>query len=77
MTPPSESEKELARMGRRAALILAGSMLLWLGAQFLGGRLGWDLRLAFVFDLLAFVGVLWALWITYQVYRRRRADRDP
>ncbi len=70
-----DTERRLAREGRRAALIMAGAMLGWLGAQFLGGRLGWDVRLAFAFDLLAMAGLFWALWITFRVYRQRRAER--
>lgn len=75
MNDDRDTEKRLARQGRRAALVMAGSMLIWLGAQFLGGRLGWDIRLAFAFDLLAFAGLVLALWMTFQIYRERRAGR--
>lgn len=54
---------------------MAASMLIWLGAQLLGGRLGWDPRAAFAFDLLAMAGLLVALWMTFQVYRARQAER--
>ena len=72
MASDTETDRMLARRGRRAALIMALTVLGWLGAQFLGGRLDWDVRLAFVFDALAMAGLLAALWVTFQIYRQRR-----
>ena len=72
MADDQDTDRQLARRGQRAALIMALTVLSWLGAQFLGGWLGWDVRLAFVFDLLAMAGILAALWITFQIYQQRR-----
>lgn len=63
-----------ARKGRTAALVIAGTMLLWMGAQVLGGALGWPVRYAFLFDFAALAGLFWALVVTYQVWQDRRSD---
>jgi len=62
----------MARQGRIAALVIAGTMLLWLGAQWLGGWLGLPDRYAFLFDFAALAGLFWALVVTYQIWRARR-----
>ena len=56
----------------RIALVLVVTMGLWLVAQNLGGRLGWDVRLAFLFDLAALAGFAYALFGTYRIWRQRR-----
>ena len=61
-----------ARAARRAALVLAATGLLWIGAQILGGRLGWDTRTAFLFDLAALAGFTWALVTTWRIWRGRQ-----
>lgn len=75
MPKSKREDQRLARQGRRAALIMAGAMLLWLGALALGRQFGWDPRLAIAFDLAAMAALIWGLWITVQVYRARRAER--
>ena len=70
----SEQDKYLARQARMVALVLAGTTLLWLGAQWLGGRIGLDARYVFLFDLAALAGFIWALVVTYQIWRKRRED---
>ncbi|MEM9754690.1 MAG: DUF5337 domain-containing protein [Pseudomonadota bacterium] len=69
-----KDERKLARRTRHAALIIALSMGYWIAAQMLGARLGWDPRLAFVFDIAAILALIWALWIVFQIYRARRNE---
>ena len=57
---------------RLVALVLAGTMILWMGAQWLGGAMGWQTRYVFLFDLAALAGFIWALVVTYQIWRRRQ-----
>jgi hypothetical protein len=45
------------------------------GGQFLGGQLGLPIRLAFLFDLAAIAALVWALIVTYWVWKARRAER--
>jgi hypothetical protein len=50
-------------------------MVLWMGASFLGGQLGLPPRFAFLFDLAAIAALVWALIVTYWVWKARRAER--
>ena len=67
-----EQEEALARQGRIAALVIACAMCLWLGAQFMGAKLGWPARYVFLFALAALAAFFWALVVTYQIWRKRR-----
>ena len=69
---PPETER-LKRDARLIAFVIAGTMLAWMGAQWLGGRLGWEPRFAFLFDLAALAAFVWALVVTYQIWRRHQA----
>ena len=69
---PNPSDLKRAAQARLVGLVLVGTMVLWLGAQWLGGRLGWETRYVFLFDLAALAGFLWALVVTYQIWRGRR-----
>lgn len=71
---PNDEDRALARKARRAAIVIAGAMLLWMGLQYLGARLGWSPYLVFAFDLLAALALIWALAVTYTVYRARRKN---
>jgi Family of unknown function (DUF5337) len=62
----------LARQQRLVAFVLAGTMIAWVGLQWMGGVMGWDARYAFLFDLAALAGFIWALVVTYQIWRQRR-----
>jgi hypothetical protein len=47
-------------------------MVAWMAAQWLGGRLGWEARFAFLFDLAALAAFIWAFVVTWRVWRARR-----
>ncbi|RVT83950.1 hypothetical protein DXV76_09570 [Rhodobacteraceae bacterium CCMM004] len=64
----------LARQARLVAVVIAATMLLWMGAQFVGGRLGLATRWVFLFDLVALAAFFWALAATYNIWRRKRRD---
>ena len=72
MTKPGPQEMRNARSARTVAVVLAVTMLLWMGVQVVGGEMGWNARYAFLFDLAALAAVLWALVVTYQIWRARR-----
>ena len=69
-----EEERQLAKTARMVAIVIAVTMLLWLGAQWLGPRLGLAGEYAFLFDLAALAAFFWALVVTYQIWRKRRED---
>ena len=65
----SDHDKAQARQGRIAAAVIAGAGVLWVGAQWLGTELGWSNRTLVFFDLAALAAFIWALVVTYQIWR--------
>ncbi len=57
---------------RLAALILGGTMILWMGAQWLGGQMGWPVRFVFLFDMLAGAAFVWTMVVTWRLWRSRQ-----
>ncbi len=74
--PHNAEELILARRARMVAIVIAVTMLLWMAAQWAGARYGWAPRFAFLFDLAALAGFIWAMTVTYQIWRRRRDMRQ-
>jgi len=70
-----ERDTELARKGRMAAMVIAGTALFWILATLLGGQFGLTQRTRALFDLMALGGVVWALWMIYQLWRLRQGDK--
>ena len=70
--PPSEAERGRLRQIRTAAIVMAATMVLWVGGQYIGGQLGWPVRFAFLLDLAAIAALVWAMIVTYLVWRARR-----
>lgn len=71
-TRPDPADVQRAAKVRLVAIVLVGTMLLWMAAQFLGGHLGLETRFVFLFDLCAIAAFVWALVVTYQIWRGRR-----
>ena len=61
-----------ARQARLAALVLAGTMVAWMAAQWLGGHFGWEARYVFLFDLMAIAAFVWTMAVTWRLWRSRR-----
>lgn len=70
MTP--EQDRHLARQARLVSVVLAVTMILWMGAQWLGGQMGLETRYAFLFDMAAMAAFVWALIVTTRIWRARR-----
>jgi len=70
--PVSASDRAIARGGRMVALVIAGTMILWMGAQWLGGRLGLDPSYAFLFDLAALAALFWSLVVIARLWRQQK-----
>lgn len=66
------SEAQQARQGRIAALVIAGAMLFWIVAQVLGPKLGIPGRYALLIDFAVLAALVWAMVVTYQIWRKRR-----
>ena len=71
-----QSDKAQARKGQTVGLVIAGTMLIWLGANWIGPRLGLPDRYVFLFDFAALAAFFWAMVVTYQIWRASRADDD-
>ncbi|WP_168219796.1 DUF5337 domain-containing protein [Pseudotabrizicola formosa] len=70
--PDPKRDMSTAHKARLVAFVLAGTMVLWMGAQFVGGQMGWDPRYVFLFDFAAIAAFFWALVVTYQIWRSRQ-----
>lgn len=72
MTGRDERDMVLARQARLAGVVMAVAMVLWMGAQWIGGQMGWQPRFVFLFDFAALAAFIWALVVTYRIWRARR-----
>lgn len=72
--PDPDQDRQNALQSRLVALVIAGTMILWVGAQWLGGIFGLQARFAFLADLAALAGFTWALLVTYRIWRRRQKN---
>ena len=73
--PGNAKDEASKRQGRLIALVIAGTAILYVAAQFIGGQLGLATRYFILFDLLALAGFLWALIVTFQIWRTSRDDQ--
>ncbi|HQY45116.1 MAG TPA: DUF5337 family protein [Paracoccaceae bacterium] len=69
---PSAEDLARARQGRLVALVIAWAMILWLGAQWVGGRIGLDPSYAFLFDLAALAALIWSLAVIARLWRHQK-----
>lgn len=67
----SEGQGKTGQAGRRLALIIAGTGILWLLATILGAEQGWSNRTRALFDLMALAGFGWAFWTAISLWRAR------
>lgn len=69
--PDRDNARQTALQVRLVAIVLAGTMILWIGVQWLGAQYGWEARFAFLADMAAGAAFLWALVVTFRIWRRR------
>ena len=72
----SDQERQTARKARMVAVVIVATMVLWMGAQFLGGKIGLPSRYVFLFDFAAIAALIWALIVTNQIRQARRNGQD-
>ncbi|MCO4778015.1 MULTISPECIES: DUF5337 domain-containing protein [Lentibacter] len=72
MAVSSDQDQKQARAGRVVSLVIAGAMVLWLAAQWLGPQLGLPGRYALLIDFAAIGALVWALVVTLQLWRKRQ-----
>ncbi|MEM9392571.1 MAG: DUF5337 family protein [Pseudomonadota bacterium] len=73
MMKPNDPE-DLARVmqARTAAIVVAATMVLWIGANFAGRELGLPVRYVFLFDFAALAAFFWALVVGVKLWRARQ-----
>jgi hypothetical protein len=73
--PAPDNDPVQAGQVRLVAVVLAATMALWMFLSWAGGFYGWQARYAFLIDFLALAAFGWALYVTYRIWRVRRAGR--
>lgn len=74
MTMSDKQDRALARKGQTVGLVIAGTMLVWLAANWLGPQLGLPGRFALLIDFAALAALFWAMVVIYQIWQARQAD---
>ena len=67
-----DTEKALAQQGRTVALVIAGSMLFWIVAQWIAPKLGMPGRYALLIDFAVLAALFWSMVVTYKIWRTRQ-----
>lgn len=70
----SEDEQKLQRKTRMVSVVIAVTVIVWLGAQYIGKSYGLAGRYALLFDFAALAAFFWSLVVIYQVWRQRREN---
>ena len=71
----AERDRAIAAKGRHVAVVIAGSMVLWLGAQAIGGYMGLPGRYALLFGFAALAALIYAGVNILQLWRMRRDSK--
>ncbi|MEJ6710100.1 MAG: DUF5337 domain-containing protein [Amylibacter sp.] len=61
---------------RIASIVIIVTMVVWMGASWIGGQIGLPTRFAFLFDLIALAAFFWALVVLFQAWRKRQTKKD-
>ena len=69
---PPQHDHIQAKKGRTAGLVIAGSMLVWLGMQWAAVELNMSSRYMLLLDLAVMAAMVWSLVVTFQIWRTRR-----
>ncbi|MGH1578308.1 DUF5337 domain-containing protein [Planktotalea sp.] len=70
-----DTDAALAKQGRTVALVIAGSMLIWILAPWLGPKLGMPGRFALLIDFAVLAALVWSMVVTYQIWRKRQKTK--
>ena len=69
---PANDDQDVAKTGRLVAIVIAATMILWIGAQWAGGQAGLHPSYAFLFDLIALAALFWSLVVIWRLWQRRK-----
>lgn len=71
MAVPSDQRADVGQV-RLIALVAAGTMLGWMGFQWLGGQMGWPAKYILLADLSAAAAFIWVMVAALRIWRRRQ-----
>jgi hypothetical protein len=69
-----EQDMAMARQARLVAVVFVVTIVVWFVAQLIGAQIGLQARYALLLDLAALAAFIWGLVVTYQIWRKRRAE---
>ncbi|GGE04093.1 hypothetical protein SAMN05421774_101715 [Gemmobacter megaterium] len=69
--PPTDAAA-FARQMRVVGAVIAATTVLWLVLGEIGRQYGWDGRYALLIDLAALAAYVWAMFVAWQLWRKRR-----
>ena len=72
-----QDDRALARKGQTVGLVIAGTMVIWIAAQWIGPAMGLPGRYALLVDFAALAALFWAMVVIYQMWRARQARDEP
>ena len=72
---PTQDGYIQTKKGRTVSLVIAGSILLWLGMQWVAVELNISSRYMLLLDLAVMAAMVWSLLVTFQIWQTRR-DAD-
>ena len=72
---PTQDGYIQTKKGRTVSLVIAGSILLWLGMQWVAVELNISSRYMLLLDLAVMAAMFWSLVVTFQIWRTRH-DAD-
>ena len=75
MQMTNQTDRDIARKGRMVALVIVGTMILWMALQWIGSMLAWPARYVFLMDFAAIGALIWALVVAYQIWRARQDNQ--
>lgn len=71
---PDQNAIRFARQARLVAIVIAVATVLWLLLGEIGRQHDWPGRYALLIDLAAVAAYVWALVVTWQLWRKRREN---
>jgi hypothetical protein len=71
----NDQDQQLAKQGRLIGVVIAVTMIVWIGANWLGPTIGLAGRFAFLIDFAAIAAFIWALVVSLQIRRKRQQNQ--
>lgn len=71
----NDQDQQLAKQGRLIGVVIAVTMVVWIGANLLGPNMGLAGRFAFLIDFAAIAAFVWALVVSLQIRRKRQQNQ--